>query len=73
MLSVDQHQLVGLGALLNSLRKHTSRGDLLKVYIVVLDMTSAALLSYLTCHHLDTLQVYTGPPYFMPLSELSPL
>ena len=54
VLSVDKHQLTGLVALLQSLWQHTSHVDRLRVYIVVLDMTSDAVLSFLACHQMNT-------------------
>ena len=59
MVSVDSSHLAGLVALLRSLWQHTSHVEQLQVHIIALDMKSDAVLSFLTCHHIDTDQVHT--------------
>ena len=59
VLSVDRHDLVGMGALLQSLWKHTPQVKRLRVYVVAVDMTAEAVLSYLACHRLASHQVHT--------------
>ena len=54
-VSLDRYHLAGLPPLLHSLWQHTTQ--LTKVYIVAVDMSSDAVLSYLTCHNLPSHQV----------------
>jgi UDP-glucuronate 4-epimerase len=57
VFSLDQHHLLGLPAVLQSLQQHTSRVDQLRVYIIAVDMSRATVLSYLACHQLASHQV----------------
>ncbi|CAI8046779.1 UDP-glucuronate 4-epimerase 4 [Geodia barretti] len=57
ILSLDKHHLDGVPALLHSLWQHTSKADQLRVYIVAVDMSSTAVLSYLKCHQISSLSV----------------
>lgn len=54
ILSLDQHHLEGVPALLQSLLQHSSKADQLKVYIVAVDMMPATLDSYLACHQISS-------------------
>ena len=50
ILCLDVDHLDGVPALLHSLWTHTSKTEQLKVYIVAVDMSAKAVLSYLSCH-----------------------